>query len=233
MGKLFLFPLPLGELSDIKDIPQFNLSLILPIRYFIVEEIKSARRYLRALDREFPIDDCEFFILNEHTSLDQLVEVSQKVKNMDAGLMSEAGLPCVADPGSTLVKLAHEIGIEVVPLSGPSSIFMALMASGLNGQRFSFLGYLEIQKDKRKQQIKRIELRSHQESTTQIFIEAPYRNNALFSDIIEVCDPATFLTLAVNISCPSQKVKTMTIEAWRKMKINIDKKPAVFLLLKT
>ena len=233
MGTLYLIPTPIGENDVDHVIPQYNYGIIGKLRCFVIEEIRTARRFLRKIDQLFPIDDCSFFELNEHVVNNfDYSKVLQLLKDgNDVGLMSEAGLPCIADPGYTLVLAAQQQHIHVVPLVGPSSLMMALMASGLCGQNFVFHGYLPADKISLAEKIKNIELPAIKYNQTQIFIEAPYRNMQLFEALLKYCHPQTYLCVACQISQPDQFIKTMTIESWKRAKtINIHKKPTVFLL---
>lgn len=230
-GKLYLIPTTLGG-TNLKDvIPEGTLNSIAGITAFVVEELRSARRFLSAAGYKGQIDSLELMELNEHTPDAQIftyVEILKKGRDM--GLISEAGLPAVADPGSRLVELCHESDIEVLPLTGPSSIFLALMASGKNGQNFSFNGYLPVKSDLRRAKIKELERLSKTKGETQIFIEAPYRNLQLLSDIMDVCSPSTKLTIACELTIDSGFVKTRRVEEWKKMVPDINKKPTVFVL---
>jgi len=234
MPKLYLLPTPLSEDAVFESIPSYNKEIIEPLRYFVVEEIRTARRFLRKLCPDFPIDDCTFFIFNEHTCKSaNYEEILQPLLNgNDMGLLSEAGLPCIADPGSDLVRAAQQKNIQVVPLVGPSSIFMALMASGLNGQSFAFHGYLPTDKVKLSDKIHKIEQISSLQQQTQLFIEAPYRNNQLFETLLKECNSNTYLCIACNISQKDEYIKTKSIAQWRKNSPpSLHKKPCVFAIL--
>ncbi|PIP55397.1 MAG: SAM-dependent methyltransferase [Bacteroidetes bacterium CG23_combo_of_CG06-09_8_20_14_all_32_9] len=231
-GKLFLIPTPLGENFTIQNINSDVIKTLQGIRFLIAEELKTARRFLKKLDPSCPIDDITFFVLNEHTTpqeFEQYLKVAENGNNV--GLLTEAGCPAIADPGSQVVNIAHKNEIKVVPLVGPSSITLALMASGLNGQKFAFWGYLPVKQNERKIKIKQIEKRSKLENQTQIFIETPYRNISLFNDIIAVCEPETQLCIASNITQYDEFILTMKIKKWKLKIPDIHKKPTVFLLL--
>lgn len=229
-GKLYLIPVTLGTEDYNEVIPEKVTVRVRKLRKFVVEDLRTARRYLRLIDSNFPIDDTDFYILNEHTTDIELEEIMQEISgDMDIGLMSEAGVPCVADPGSTLVKMAHQKGIEVVPLTGPSSILLALMASGMNGQKFMFNGYIPVKGNDRIRYIRNMETEARK-GITQIFIEAPYRNQKLLDDILSHCMPESELCIAVNITATSEFIKTNTIKNWKKKVPDINKKPAIFLL---
>ena len=235
VGKLYLCPTPLSEDAVLESIPGYNKVVIEPLRYFIVEEMRSARRFLRKLCPHFPIDDCTFFTLNEHTvSTADMTELLQPLLNgNDMGLLSEAGLPCIADPGAELVRTAQQKNIQVVPLVGPSSITMALMASGLHGQSFAFHGYLPTDKTALADKLRKIETASLQNAQTQLFIEAPYRNNQLFDLLLKTCKPDTQLCIACNISCADEYIKTQSVAQWRNSPSpQLHKKPTVFALLR-
>jgi 16S rRNA (cytidine1402-2'-O)-methyltransferase len=231
-GKLYLIPSFLGS-DNPKDVfPDLNREIVSAIKYFIVEEERTARRFLKKLVNEIVIDDLLFSILNEHTKPLDIIEFLNPCADYPIGLISDAGAPCVADPGALVVKMAHEKGIEVVPLVGPSSILLALMASGMNGQSFAFNGYLPIQSNERAQRLKFFEKRSETENQTQIFIETPYRNIQLFDDIVKNCNPQSLLCIACDITLPSQFIKTLTIKDWQLNKPDIHKRPAIFCLKK-
>ena len=231
-GKLFLIPTPLGENFTIQNINSDVIKTLQGIRFLIAEELKTARRFLKKLDPSCPIDDITFFVLNEHTTPQEFEQYLKVAENgNDVGLLTEAGCPAIADPGSQVVNIAHKNEIKVVPLVGPSSITLALMASGLNGQKFAFWGYLPVKQNERKIKIKQIEKRSKLENQTQIFIETPYRNISLFNDIIAVCEPETQLCIASNITQYDEFILTMKIKKWKLKIPDIHKKPTVFLLL--
>ena len=231
-GILYLIPAPLAEGPLINTLPEATLALILRLRCFVVEELRTGRRYLSSAGLKGQLDDLLFFVLNEHTDPAALDSMLQPLlEGRDVGLLSEAGLPAVADPGAALVALAHQKGIKVVPLVGPSSLMLALMASGLNGQSFAFAGYLPVQPLERKATIRQLEKRSMQENQTQIFIETPYRNMALFEAILEVCAPQTRLCIAANLTAADAFIATRTIGQWRCTAVPpVHKVPAVFVL---
>ncbi len=229
-GKLYLIPNTLGDSPIEHVIPLINSELINRIQFYIVENIRTARRFLSKSAIITKIDDLEFFELNKHT---QPEELSTFIKPMldghDVGVISEAGCPAVADPGADIVNLCHSADIEVVPLVGPSSILLALMASGFNGQNFAFNGYLPIKSPARVNQLKKDEQRSKKEAQTQIYIEAPYRNMQLLESMLANLYPDTNLCIAVDLTLESQMVKTKRIKAWKKSKINLHKRPVIFL----
>jgi len=229
-GKVYLIPTTMGDSGIDSVIPKDVIEIVKPLRFFIVEDLRTARRYLRKLDRTFDIDGSTFFEINKRTKQVELHAFFQANKNKEIGVISEAGCPGIADPGADVVKLAHSNNIKVVPLVGPSSILMALISSGMNGQNFAFVGYIPINKGDRINRIKELENRSFREHQTQIFIETPFRNTHLFNDIINNCNPNTKLCIATDISLETEFIKTKTIENWRKTKIDIAKRPTVFLI---
>ena len=231
-GKLYLIPSPLGENDPAEVIPQPVLKSLEGFRTFVVEEIRTARRYLSKAGLKGHIGELEFHELNEHT---EQATVEGYIRLFDDGndvaLISEAGLPAVADPGAQLVALAHKHGIEVVPAVGPSSLMLALMASGLNGQSFAFCGYIPAKTEERRSRLKTLEKVSAQLRQTQILIETPYRNDSLFADILSVCSPATRVCVAANITMPDAYIRTMKVSEWKKEGLVIGKRPCVFLIL--
>lgn len=230
-GKLFLIPTALNP-NQIEFLLPTEKIKIKHIKTFAVENPKNARANLKKLQLEEEIQNLKFLILDEHTKEPELEEIIKPILNgEDVGLLSEAGIPAVADPGSSLIKLAHKHNIEVIPLVGPSSIILSLMSSGLNGQNFAFLGYLPIKKDDRVKALKSNESISHKLKQTQIFIEAPYRNLNLWSDMLKHLDPRTYVSISINLTAPDQYIKTATVLQWRKMKWpKLDKVPAIFLI---
>lgn len=230
-GILYLIPSLLGESPTDAVFPSANREIISKVRYFIVEEIRTARRFLKKVCPEINIDSLTFTLYNEHSSsIDISSFLEPLLKGAEAGIISEAGTPCVADPGSLVVRLAHESGIRVVPLVGPSSILLALMASGFNGQQFVFHGYLPIDKPARARRLREIEQEILKKDQTQIFIETPYRNLQLLQAITEACQESTLLCLATSLTTPEESIITLPIKEWKKKKPDINKKPTVFLL---
>jgi 16S rRNA (cytidine1402-2'-O)-methyltransferase len=232
-GKLYLIPAPLGEGLPEAVIPAGTLALLRTIRHFVVEELRTARRYLSRVNMGTAIDNLVFFELNEHTPAAQDISayLQPALNGLPVGLLSEAGAPAVADPGARLVLLAHETGIDVTPLTGPSSILLALMASGLNGQQFAFAGYLPVKPQERQQHLRLLEKRAAERRETQIFIETPYRNDALLRDILDTCSPRTLLCVAANLTQPDAFIHTATIGRWRQRPApTLKKKPCVFLI---
>lgn len=231
-GKLYLIPSPLGDNDPVEVIPGPVLASLTGFRTFVVEEIRTARRYLSRAGLKGRIDGLEFHELNEHTDQATVESYLRLFDNgNDVALISEAGLPAVADPGAQLVALAHRHGIEVVPAVGPSSLMLALMASGLNGQSFAFCGYIPAKTDERRSRLKTLEKVSGQLKQTQIIIETPYRNDALFADILAVCSPSVRVCVAANITMPDAYIKTKKVSEWKKEGLVIGKRPCVFLLL--
>ena len=231
-GKLYLIPSPLGDNDPTEVIPQPVLDSLKGFRTFVVEEIRTARRYLSKAGLKGTIGELEFHELNEHTEQSTVEGYLKLFDNgNDVALLSEAGLPAVADPGAQLVALAHRHGIEVVPAVGPSSLMMSLMASGLNGQSFAFCGYIPAKTEERKSKLKLLEKISGQLKQTQIIIETPYRNDSLFKDILSTCSPSVRLCVAANITMPDAFIKTKTVSQWKKENLIIGKRPCVFLIL--
>ena len=229
MPKLYLIPNSITE-DDPHVLPIAVVEAISQVRVFFVEEPKSARRLLKMLNAQFLLQECQFLELSEHTKAAETKEYVDLLKKGDAGIISESGCPCVADPGADLVLLAHRQGIDIIPLVGPSSILLALMASGLNGQSFAFNGYLPKASQDRRQKIKMLEKRAQQEGQTQIFMDTPYRNQDLFNDILAVCDAKTILCIACHIGGADQLIKTRSISEWKQIAVDLSKKPALFLL---
>lgn len=229
-GRLYLIPVTLGGDDYLKVIPEKVISLTRLLRFFIVEDIRSARRYLRLIDREFPIDETVFFELNEHTIESDIVHYLDPLhKGSDIGIMSEAGLPGIADPGSRIIAMAHKENITVTPLSGPSSIIMALISSGLNGQNFTFNGYLPVRPEERSAKLRELE-KNAAKGYAQIFMETPYRNQKMIESIISTCHNDTKLCIAANISLPSESIRTMRISEWKRDVPIIKDKLVVFVI---
>ena len=233
-GKLYLIPVPLGG-NDATAMPGTAVLSILPgLRHFIAEHPKSARQFLKAAGYPHALASTDIQTLNEHTPAAELPQLlSPLLAGSDCGLLSEAGCPAIADPGATLVRLAHGHGIRVVPLVGPSSILLALMASGMNGQRFAFHGYLPVDRELRRKKLLELERQSAQQDATQIFIEAPYRNPALLQAVLETCDAATLLCLATDLTLEDESVCMQSVEAWKKKPPEINRRPTVFLLYRS
>lgn len=231
-GKLYLIPSPLGDNDPSEVIPSPVLERLRGLRIFVVEEVRTARRYLSRAGLRGRIEELEFHVLNEHTPESEVEAMAGLFEEgHDVGLITEAGLPAVADPGSALVALCHRRGIRVVPFVGPSSLMMALMGSGLNGQSFAFLGYLPAKTDERRAAIRAIEKHSAAHRQTQIFIETPYRNDAMMEDLLRICAPSTRLCIAADITLPDETILTRTVAQWRKNPVTLGKKPCVFLIM--
>jgi len=230
-GTLYLIPSPLAECDFAKIFPVHNLEVIQDIDHFIVEDLRTGRRFVKKLGKKKPIETLHFSTLNEHTKGNEIDEFfNPLIEGKNVGLISDAGTPCIADPGSIIVSRAQQMDIEVVPLIGPNSILLALMGSGLNGQAFAFHGYLPREQPDRERELRFLESLVKKNNQTQIFIETPYRNNHVFKSILSVCDPATRLCLGINITAENQMIKTMTVKKWKSQKIDLHKQPTVFLL---
>ncbi len=230
---LYLIPVTLGETPIEQVLPSYNKEIILEIRHFIVEDVRSARRFLKKMERTIDIDTLTFVTLNKHTSPEEIAGMLRPLENgMPMGVISEAGCPAVADPGADVVAIAQRKGLRVIPLVGPSSIILSVMASGFNGQSFAFHGYLPIEGNERVKHLKELENRIYNEHQTQLFIETPYRNNKLLDDILKTCRPQTKLCIASNITCPDESICTKSVQEWRKQIPHLDKVPSIFLLYK-
>lgn len=229
-GNLYLIPVTLGNSDFRKVIPDGVIEITRKLRFFAVEDTRSARRYLRLIDKEFPIDSSQFTELSEHTP-DSGIEsmLDPALQGNDVGLMSEAGLPCIADPGARLVALAHRKKIRVIPLTGPSSIIMALIASGLNGQSFTFNGYLPVKQNERDAKIRDL-MKMTGNGFAQVFMETPYRSRRLFEALLSVCNNEASLTVAADITLDFEYIRTMKIGEWKKEKPDIEGRLAVFVL---
>ena len=233
-GVIYMIPCPISDERGVWDVlPQANLDVMNSLDYFIVENTRSARRFLSKAGIERRIEELEFVELNEHTTSAAEIEKMLKpvLAGRSAGVISEAGVPGVADPGADIVALAHRKGVRVVPLVGPSSILMSVMASGLNGQSFAFVGYIPVKDGERAKRIKELERRAKEENQAQLFIEAPYRNVKLFEALVKSLAPKLRLTIAADITSPAEYIKTLTVEEWRKQGVpDIAKRPTIFIL---
>lgn len=229
-----MIPCPIAETRPLWDVlPRANYEVMNALDYFIVENIRSARRFLSKAGVERRIEEMTFVELNEHTTRPEEVErmLRPVLEGRSAGVISEAGVPGVADPGADIVALAHRHGIRVVPLVGPSSILMSIMASGLNGQSFAFVGYLPVKDGERERRLRELERRAQQEHQAQLFIEAPYRNVKLFEALMRSLAPKTRLTVATDITAPEEYIRTLSVEQWRKQGMpDILKRPTIFVL---
>lgn len=231
MGILYLIPNTLGQSNIDNVLPSYNISVAKNLRHFIVENVRSARRFLKMLDRDIVIGDLSFYELNRHTPPDRIAELLLPIyEGHSMGIISEAGCPAIADPGADVVAIAQRKNIRVVPLVGASSIILSLMASGFNGQSFAFVGYLPIDKKARIQRLKQLESRASSERQTQIFIETPYRNNQLVQDMVATLKPNTLLCIASELTTDTESVKTLPIAEWAKQQIDIKKRNTIFLI---
>ncbi len=233
MSTLYLIPCSLGETSFDRILPAHNTQIVSAIKHFIVEDLRSARRFLKKTNPEIIIDELTFFVLNQHTTP---AEISTFIKPMqqgfDMGVISEAGCPAIADPGADVVAIAQSMQYKVVPLVGPSSILLALMASGFNGQSFAFVGYLPVQPADRVKALKKLENRVYAEHQSQLFIETPYRNMKMVDDILAHCQPNTKLCIAADITLETEYIVTKTVKAWKGTLPDLSKRPTLFILYK-
>lgn len=230
---LYLLPVTLGETPIEKVLPAYNKEIILDIKHFIVEDVRSARRFLKKVERSINIDELTFYPLNKHTSPEDISGYLKPLtEGNPMGVISEAGCPAVADPGADVVAIAQRKNLKVIPLVGPSSIILSVMGSGFNGQSFAFHGYLPIEPNERAKRIKTLEQRVYSENQTQLFIETPYRNHKMMEDIIKNCRPQTKLCIAANITCEDEFIKTKTIKEWQGKLPDLNKIPCIFLIYK-
>lgn len=231
-GKLYLIPSTLGGKAPLEVLPISIKQAIEVIDHYIVENEKTARHFIKSIAPRKSQPSLHIEQLNKFTEPDIIPEfLDPCFKGHHVGVLSEAGSPAVADPGAEVVRIAHEKNIQVVPLVGPSSLILALMASGLNGQNFCFHGYLPIDTNERKKSLKTLERDSRDKNQTQLFIETPYRNDKLFQDLVKVLSPSTLLCIAADITLPGEYIRTKTIEEWRQETLDLHKRPAIFLLL--
>ncbi|KAA6327489.1 Ribosomal RNA small subunit methyltransferase I [termite gut metagenome] len=230
---LYLLPVTLGDTAIDSVLPAYNKNIIRNIKHFIVEDIRSARRFLKKVDKDMDIDSLTFYPLNKHTSSENLWGYLQPLsEGVSMGVISEAGCPGIADPGADVVADAQRKNLKVVPLVGPSSIILSIMASGFNGQNFAFHGYLPIEVTERSQKLETLEQRIYTEDQTQLFIETPYRNNKMVETILNDCRPQTKLCIAANITCKNEFIKTRTTKEWQGKIPDLSKVPCIFLLYK-
>ena len=229
---LYLIPVTLGDTPLSRVLPDYNAEIIRGIKHFIVEDVRSARRFLKKVDRDIDIDGLTFFAMGKHAAPEQCAAYLRRLEQgLPVGVISEAGCPAVADPGADVVAIAQRKGLRVVPLVGPSSMILAVMASGFNGQSFAFNGYLPIDPPERVRRIKALEQRAYSEHQTQLFIETPYRNAKLFDTLLQACRPQTRLCVAAGITCPEEFIKTRTVQDWKKRPLpDLSKIPAIFLI---
>ena len=232
-ASLFLIPVTLGDTEHRRVLPEYNLEVIRGIRHFVVENVRTARRFLKKADPAIVIDDLTFYELNKHTSPEVVAGyLAPLAKGESVGVISEAGCPAVADPGADVVSIAQRKRYPVVPLVGPSSIILSVMASGFNGQSFAFHGYLPIDANERMNVIKKLESRVYSENQTQLFIETPYRNQKLVEELIKLCRPSTKLCIASNITCADEFIQTRPVKDWAGKVPDLAKKPTIFLIYK-
>lgn len=231
MPAVYLFPSTLGDATVDHILPRYNIELIAGVKHFVVENIRTARRFLKACDRSIDIDSLTFYELNRHTRPEEIAPMLAPVEQgFDIGIISEAGCPAIADPGAQVVAIAQQRGYRVIPLVGPSSILLALMGSGFNGQSFAFHGYLPIDAAARATALKRLHREAQHDRRTAIFIETPYRNNRLIAEIISTLPPSTLLCVASDITGSNESIITRPLSEWRKSTYNYDKVPTIFLL---
>jgi 16S rRNA (cytidine1402-2'-O)-methyltransferase len=232
-GTLYLIPVSLGEIDAAAVLPQGTLSAVRGLRCFIAENPKSARRFLKSVAYPRPLREAEIATLDEHTTADELPAlIAPLLRGEDCGLMAEAGCPAVADPGAALVRLAHTHDLRIVPLVGPSAILLALMASGLNGQHFTFHGYLPVETGERRRTLRELEDIAARTGGAQVFIETPYRNGAVLQAMLEHCRGDTLLCIATDLTLAGESISTRTIAEWKKRPPALDRRPTVFLLLR-
>ncbi len=233
MPTLYLIPTSLGECSFDKILPAQNTQIVTDLRHFVVEDVRTARRFLKKANPAIEINDLTFYVLNQHTTPEELSSfLSPMFAGHDLGVLSEAGCPAIADPGADVVAMAQKNNFTVVPLVGPSSILLSLMASGFNGQSFAFVGYLPIQPADRAKMLRKLENRAYTEDQSQIFIETPYRNMKMLEEILQVCQPNTRLCIAVDITLETEFIKTKTVKEWKTQLPDLSKRPCIFLIYK-
>jgi 16S rRNA (cytidine1402-2'-O)-methyltransferase len=230
-GKLYLIPTPLSDSDVSAYIPAIVRHTVNHIKYFVVEDLRTARRYISKLKIDTPIDKLNFSLFNEHTDVTTIFSLlNPAIQGYDLGLLSDAGMPCIADPGEELVQTAHSIGITVIPLVGSSSIFLALAASGLSGEKFSFEGYLPAKIPDLIKTVKKLEQQSRLENQSKIFIETPYRSAKIFETILNICSPDTLVCIACNITAPDEFIQTRQVGEWKKNIPELNKKLCIFIL---
>ena len=230
---LYLIPNLLGETPTDQVLPPYNRDIILGIRHFIVEDVRTVRRFLKLVDRSIDIDQLTFYTLNKHTNPEEVASMLRPLEEgSPMGVISEAGCPAVADPGADVVAIAQRKGLQVIPLVGPSSIILSVMGSGFNGQSFAFNGYLPIEPDERIKVLKKLEQRAYTENQTQLFIETPYRNAKMMADILKACRPQTHLCIAAGLTTQDEYIKTRTVKEWVGKLPALEKIPCIFLIYK-
>jgi 16S rRNA (cytidine1402-2'-O)-methyltransferase len=238
LGKLYLIPITLSNPGETTVVPEDVLPHTIKrtidfVDYYIVENEKTARKFIKSIHPEKKQPDLKISVLNKHTEIVEHNDFIQPIlRGENIGLISESGCPGIADPGADIVKLAHEKGIQVVPLVGPSSILLALMASGMNGQSFAFNGYLPIDKNDKKQALKSFERLSQEKNQSQLFIETPYRNNKLMEDLLQILQANTYLCVACDITLPTEYIKTKMVNQWKKEKADLHNRPCIFIIHK-
>ncbi|MFA5046386.1 MAG: SAM-dependent methyltransferase [Paludibacter sp.] len=233
MATLYLIPTSLGDSSFERILPAYNTDIVTKLKYFIVEDVRTARRFIKKSNPAIEIDSLTFFTLNQHTTSEELNGfLGPMLAGNDMGVISEAGCPAIADPGADVVAMAQKKNFNVVPLVGPSSILLSLMASGFNGQSFAFVGYLPIQSADRAKMLRKLENRAYTENQSQIFIETPYRNMKMLDEILQTCQPNTQLCIAVDITLDTEFIKTKTVKEWKTKLPDLNKRPCIFLIYK-
>jgi 16S rRNA (cytidine1402-2'-O)-methyltransferase len=233
LGKLYLIPTTLGDVDPMDVLPQTVRRAVEFINDYIVENEKTARKFIKGINPDKVQSELHISLLNKHTEISEHNEMIRPcLEGCNVGLMSEAGCPGIADPGAAIVKIAHEKGIQIVPLVGPSSILLALMSSGMNGQNFAFNGYLPIDKAEKKTALKNLEKLSQDKNQSQIFIETPYRNNKMLEDILQALQPSTHLCVAADITLPTEFIKTLRVSDWKKLPVDLHNRPAIFIIHK-
>lgn len=231
---MYLLPVTLGDTEIDNVLPSYNREIIRQIKFFIVENVRSARRFLKKVDRDINIDELTFYLMDKHTDAAKMASYLKPLEEGNAmGVISEAGCPAVADPGADVVAVAQRKNLRVIPMVGPSSIIMSVMGSGFNGQSFAFNGYLPIEPAERTKRIKQLETRAYTEDQTQLFIETPYRNHKMLEELLRTCKPSTRLCIASGITCAEEYIHTHTIAEWKKIKLHdLGKIPTIFLIYK-
>lgn len=231
---LYLLPVTLGDTEIDNVLPSYNRVIIRHIKFFVVENVRSARRFLKKVDRDINIDELTFYLMDKHTDAAKMASYLKPLEEGNAmGVISEAGCPAVADPGADVVAVAQRKNLRVIPMVGPSSIIMSVMGSGFNGQSFAFNGYLPIEPAERTKRIKQLETRAYTEDQTQLFIETPYRNHKMLEELLRTCKPSTRLCIASGITCAEEYIHTHTIAEWKKIKLHdLSKIPTIFLIYK-
>lgn len=229
-GELYLLPVWLGDAGGLERMPPANIAVAEHVKIFFCEDERTARRMLRRMSATLDLNAIELHRLDKDSSDADIAQMAARLAEQDGAIISEAGMPCIADPGARLVAKAHAMGIRVVPLTGPTSLMLALSASGLNGQRFTFHGYLPRELAPRKEAIKRLEQEARRTGGAQLLIETPYRNDAFLADVLATCDPGTKLCIAIDLEQPGGSVITRTVAAWRKQTPTLGKRPCVFII---